>query len=345
MSTRKDVAERAGVSQAVVSYVINNSNYVSDEKRAAVLEAIRELNYHPNFVAKSLRQKKTNHFVVLAKDLRNEMSINLIYYIEKAAYNAGYFTSVTSIDTPQKASNYLSSLMGRSYDGILLISNIYSEDQINKLAESGFPIVLYQYRFYSNLSPDVSIFMPQMFEASEKAVNYLIEKHRHRIIGYLTDGDPASINEGGPWGQGFRANGYINALKSHNIHIPEDWIYFLETQSKFKDIQSGIESVIGHFKSSPCNQRPTAFFCGTDSIAAMLIFELQNNGFSVPNDVEVIGFGNTYSSTICNPLITTVDINYKQAADTILNMLIRKSSGENVSHQSLPLKFIRRYSA
>ena len=345
MSTRKEVAERAGVSQAVVSYVINNSNYVSAEKRAAVLEAIRELDYHPNYIAKSLRQRKTNHFAVLAKDLRNEMSVSLIYYLEKAAYSLGYFTSVTSIDTPQKATNYLSTLMGRSYDGILLISNIYSEDQINKLAESGFPVVLFQYRFYNNLNPGVSTFVPQMFEAAEQAVSYLIDERGHKMIGYLTDGDPEAIMEGGPWGQGFRANGYLSALKHHNIPIPEDWIYFLEMQTKYSSIRNGICMMIERFKKLPPDQRPTAFFCGTDSIAAQLIVELEYNGFSIPGDVEVIGFGNTYSSTICTPAITTIGIDYEQAADSILNMLIRKSAGEITSSQSLTLKFIKRQSA
>lgn len=345
MSTRKEVAERAGVSQAVVSYVINNSNYVSAEKRAAVLDAIRELDYHPNFIAKSLRQRKTNHFAVLAKDLRNEMSVSLIYYLEKAAYSAGYFTSVTSIDTPMKATNYLSTLMGRSYDGILLISNIYSEEQINKLAESGFPIVLFQYRFYSNLNPGVSAFVPQMFEAAEQAVGYLIEERGHKMIGYLTDGDPEAISEGGPWGQGFRANGYLSALEHHGVPVPEDWIYFLESQPKYRSIRDGICKMIQRFKELAPDQRPTAFFCGTDSIAATLIVELQCNGFSVPGNVEVIGFGDTYSSTITNPAITTIGIDYEQAAESILNMLICKAAGENVPSQTLPLKLIKRQSA
>ena len=59
MHTQKDVAKRAGVSQAIVSYVLNGSNYVGKEKRAAVLKAIEELDYHPNYTAKSLKTKKT----------------------------------------------------------------------------------------------------------------------------------------------------------------------------------------------------------------------------------------------------------------------------------------------
>ena len=64
MVTRNEVAERAGVSPSVVSYVLNNSNYVSEEKRKAVLKAVEELHYHPNYIGRSLKTKKTNILVV-----------------------------------------------------------------------------------------------------------------------------------------------------------------------------------------------------------------------------------------------------------------------------------------
>ncbi|WP_243130964.1 LacI family DNA-binding transcriptional regulator [[Clostridium] symbiosum] len=73
MATRKDVADLAGVSPAVVSYVLNKSNYVSEEKRAAVLKAVEKLNYQPNYMGRSLKNKKTNNLGLICDDIRSEL--------------------------------------------------------------------------------------------------------------------------------------------------------------------------------------------------------------------------------------------------------------------------------
>ena len=70
--TRKDVAQLAGVSETVVSYVLNNNRYVAQDKRERVLAAVEELNYHPNNIALALKGKGTNHILFICDTISNE---------------------------------------------------------------------------------------------------------------------------------------------------------------------------------------------------------------------------------------------------------------------------------
>ena len=142
MYTLKDVAARAGVSPTIVSYVLNNSNYVSAEKRAAVLKAVKELNYHINCNARGLRKKKTSNIAVITFDERSEIYSEIVYYLEQLAYREGFFISVSSINTVEKANSYLTTLMSQKYDGIIMLSNPFNPQQIRQLLDGNLPILL-----------------------------------------------------------------------------------------------------------------------------------------------------------------------------------------------------------
>ena len=88
--TRNDVAKLAGVSPAVVSYVMNNSNYVSEEKRTAVLNAVKELNYTPNIFAKSLRTNRSNQIALVGDTLQAELYGEL----SNRLFEKGYFSTL-----------------------------------------------------------------------------------------------------------------------------------------------------------------------------------------------------------------------------------------------------------
>ena len=94
MVNRNDVAKLANVSPTVVSYVLNNSNYVSKEKREAVLAAIEELQYIPNQTARNLKQRKTNQIAIVRGNQLNDMFNDLLFYMENIAYQKGYFLSL-----------------------------------------------------------------------------------------------------------------------------------------------------------------------------------------------------------------------------------------------------------
>ena len=87
--TRKDVAELAGVSETIVSYVINNNRYVSAEKRKRVLEAVETLHYRPNSIARALKGKGSSHILLIVDNVANEYFGSLIQEIDAIAYDKG----------------------------------------------------------------------------------------------------------------------------------------------------------------------------------------------------------------------------------------------------------------
>lgn len=344
MSNRNDVAKRAGVSPAVVSYVLNNSNYVSAEKREAVLRAVEELNYHPNYTARSLKEKKTRHFAMITNDIRNEIYSEITYHMELMAYEQGYNLAVSSCNF-KKAKNFMDTLLSRQYDGIFLASNVYSVEQLNELAKSRIPLVLFQYRNYENLHPKVTVMSPRMLEAVTEAVDYLVEDRGHKVIGYLGDGNPVLAGEKGPCGEGLRVNGYINSLRKHGLELKKQHVYFLEEFQEPDSHWLDVSKIIDDYLATSPGDRPTAYFSGTDMMAAKLVAEFHARGIRVPRDVEIIGCGNTHSAFICSPPLTTIALPLKDIADKVVEALILKSEGKEAPNNQFDLKFIKRDTA
>src|SRR5690625_1529141 len=92
--TRNDVAKRAGVSTATVSYVINNKGNVSEKTRTKVLEAVRELNYKPDMVARSMVTKETKQLSIILNDIANPFYSEVVLGFENMAMEKGYFVNV-----------------------------------------------------------------------------------------------------------------------------------------------------------------------------------------------------------------------------------------------------------
>lgn len=357
MPTRNDVAQLAGVSSAVVSYVLNNSNYVSAEKREAVLKAARELGYQPNFTAQSLKKHGLQQLLFLVDDIRSEILSDISYYMENYAFERGYFLSVASC-TLEKAMNYSKVFQSGQYAGVFIGSNVYTAEEMNHLASKGVVMALYQTRIYENLDPRITIIGCDMMRGAESLVDYLIQKKGHRNIGYISGfGNPTTPAETGPFGDGFRINGFINALRRHGIPVRDDMFYIVNyNQAKQVPAEIGpngekllqfielTRESVAALMSAPQERRITAFIASTDRNAAELIIMLNSLGYSVPEDMLVTGMGNTSSSTICQPGITTLDILKEEIARHAVDVLIRKINGEQPENKLFPMQLILRRS-
>ncbi|MBC7098832.1 LacI family DNA-binding transcriptional regulator, partial [Candidatus Bipolaricaulota bacterium] len=143
MATIRDVAERAGVSVATVSHVINGTRKVAPETAERVRRAMEELDYHPNAVAQSLRTRKTHVIGVVVSDITNPFFATLVRGAEDAALEAGYSIVVCNSDeTLEKENRYVQVLRRRRVDGMLLAPVGGGENPaIRKLARQGVPFV------------------------------------------------------------------------------------------------------------------------------------------------------------------------------------------------------------
>lgn len=350
MSTRDDVAKRAGVSPAVVSYVLNNSNYVSEEKRQAVLKAIKELNYHPNLYASSLKSGRSKEFLLITDDIRNDMFSEIAYYMEPVAYKSGYTLTVMSA-TQRKYDELIDAMHGHQFAGVFIFSGVIPFTKkyvrkLNQLSGMGIPIVLFM--FIQNSSPlheGITVLQTNIREAVSRAVDYLIEEKHHKIIAYLGDGDPMASGESEPFGDGLRVNGYIDALRRHGLVPRKDLVFFLD-QFKYEDRKYlNTEGVVdAYFKLAP-EDRPTAFFVNSDELAATLMKAFKKRGIQTPDDIQIIGFGETLASSIVSPELTTVDLPCKEIADCAIQTLIERAAGNMPEPRSFELRLIKKGSA
>ncbi len=334
MVTRKDVAKRAGVSPAVVSYVLNHSNYVSSEKTEAVLKAVKELHYTPNYMARSLKTKRTFHFAFIGDDVRNELYTEIAYYMEEYSYEKGYTISLCSSRTDN---SFLNALISRQYDGIFLASNLYSTDQLNYIASKNRALVFYQTRDYENLDPHIAIVSADYYDGTKQAMRYLLQKG-HKHIAYIPPyrfslHDVAFTRD-------YRMKAYVQSLQEYGISINQTLICL--------DIQD--ENALFQFMSQmlsikETDKRPTAFLIGNDYLATQVIKYLKILNISVPKDMEIIGMDNTMSARIGTPELTTIDVPKKAVACQVVDTIIQRIKGEDVENAYLPTKLVIRESA
>lgn len=117
--TRKDVARRAGVSEASVSYVLNKSRGVSPEITKKVWDAVKELNYTADMVARSMTKNETRQLAVLANDLSNPYFAEIITGFENAAIDNNYLVSICTAQ--REIENYIRRLIAQRIDGVFVV--------------------------------------------------------------------------------------------------------------------------------------------------------------------------------------------------------------------------------
>ena len=173
--TRDDVAKLAGVSPAVVSYVINQTKFVSEEKTQAVRRAIEELQYRPNLHARSLKTNKSMQSAFVCDNLRN----NWLEIAEQKFFDRGYFVSHCY---SRDGDEFIQTLIEGRFDGVFMLSNRYTAAQLNQIAGAGIPVVLYKTRDYSFLESNIVTVAPDIYSGVEKTVNYLVFRGHKRIL-------------------------------------------------------------------------------------------------------------------------------------------------------------------
>ena len=126
--TRKDVAKLANVSEATVSYVLNNKKHVTPEVKQRILDAAKELNYHPNLLARSMTTKKTKHIAMLVNNINNPHYSSILSGVQSVAEIEGYIVSLCSVDREPK--DTIGKLISRGIDGIIIALPFSAEFQL-----------------------------------------------------------------------------------------------------------------------------------------------------------------------------------------------------------------------
>ena len=303
--TRKDVARLAGVSETVVSYVINNNRYVDQEKRRRVEEAIRELNYRPNTIARALKGKSTNHIVFIADQIITEHFSLLISELDKHAYDLGYMISLCSNRNSQK---FISDIISRRYDGIIISSISFPSEYIQQLIDARIPVVLLANRDYSEIR-GAGLIHNGLYEGAKAVVRYLAEKGRRNIIyidRYSRRGHFSDYND-------LRYRGFIEEMEALGLsRDPAGQVI-----AGCADPGEVAGAVTAYLEQHPVD----AIFGRNDKVACIAMQAAQQLGRRVPEDIAVAGFDNSTMSQYTSPPITSMEIQREGIAKSAVEML------------------------
>ncbi|ASA23857.1 LacI family DNA-binding transcriptional regulator [Paenibacillus donghaensis] len=313
----KDIAAKAKVSIATVSYVLNGTRNVRPDTRHRVVEAIKELNYKPNDIAKSLKLNRTNTIGVIAEDVtvfnapeiidgindfgdRHDLHILLV----NLRLNKRIGRNFADIESYRKyAADAVSELLSKQVDGIIYIG-VHTRDLTGLIDADGKPIV-YTYGYTRD---DISIQYNDE-QASYQAMSHLIAKGHSRIaiISGLMDSIPSRQ----------RLNGYYRAITDFQLPFDPllikmgDW----ERESGFR--------LTGELLSLP--EPPTAILSMNDVMVVGVLQAADERGIKVPEQLSVMGFDNREFSDYLRPRITTMelplhDMGY-QAIESLYNVI------------------------
>jgi LacI family transcriptional regulator/LacI family repressor for deo operon, udp, cdd, tsx, nupC, and nupG len=304
-----EVAEKAGVSIATVSRVVNNSPNVNPLTRDKVQKAIKELKYRPNRVAKRLRNRNApgNLIGALIPDIQNPFYVEVFRGIEDVAYNNNYAIIMCNFDQDeQKAKLYLDILQSESIDGLIAApTNVHDQNVIN-LVKAGLPIVCVDRGL---MDVDVDVVVVENREGAYSAVDYLA-KRGYRRIAYISGLPQIPSSQ-------LREQGYLEALRANNLPADPGLVRY------------GDSSHISGVKL--CNELldlkdpPDAIFAGNNLITLGALETIHNRDLKIPGDVAIIGFDDMHWAISLNPPLTAVrqpayEIGRKAAEQLILRI-------------------------
>ncbi|WP_239619100.1 LacI family DNA-binding transcriptional regulator [Cohnella mopanensis] len=287
--TIKDVAKLANVSISTVSRVMNAPDTVVKSKKTRVLDAIEELKYKPNALARGLIYKKTHTLGVVIPDIRNAYYADIIRGMEDASKKLGYSLIICNTDSDRnRLFSYLNTFYEKQVDGILYTSNPIYPDYYKELQRLNMPVVLVSTHSMEYELPSVKIDDEQ---AAYDAIKFLIDSG-HRNIGMISFDLSDSI-------AGMtRYQGFVRAMREYNLEFSKDNICFINEFDH--DPYAAAEEL---FKKAP---DVTAIFTASDILAIGLMSYLHENKIRVPEDISVIGFDNIRMSRTSIPKLTTI---------------------------------------
>ncbi len=327
MPTIRDVADAAQVSTSTVSHVINETRYVSPATRQRVLQAMAELKYSPNRLARSLRSSESMTLGVLLPNSANPYFAEILLGIEAACFDLGYNIIMGNAnDDRDRELAYLQVLISRQVDGILLISTGAYNESVALLASHETPVVMV------DRSADIPT-VDEIFTANKDggllATNYLLQLG-HRRIGCITG--PSFLTPSAE-----RVAGYYEALELAGIPVQDE----LVVTGNFQH-ESGYQACRRLLQLTP---PPTAIFACNDLMAVGALCAIHEAGLRVPDDVSVIGYDDIPLADYTVPRLTTIAQPARQIGRMAVEQLVarlKKAHDAPPRQEVLPVSLVER---
>lgn len=325
--TRADVAKMAGVSETVVSYVINNNRYVAMDKRKRVEEAVRALNYRPNNIARALKGKQSNQILFIADHITNEYFASIVSEMDKYAYNSGYLISLCA---NRNTEEFVSRVISRQYDGIIVSSASFPAEYVEQFTQAGIPVVVFRRLRHQKTIEQVAYLGTGLYTGARSAVNHLIQKGCRNIVyidrisarGHISPPDDV------------RFSGFVDEMEANGCLVgPENIICGCRSQEELE------EEVKRRLRTG---SQVDGIFGRNDMIACIAMTAAVQIGLRVPEDIKVIGFDDSSISRFCSPKLSTISLKKTEIAKTTMDMLTQMIGGSQPENVDFDTTLIER---
>lgn len=286
MATIRDVAKRAGVSSATVSHTINGTRHVEPVTRERVLEAISEIGYRPNYLARGLRNRRTGTIGLIIPDNTNPFFAEMARSIEDSGFERGYNVMLCNSDrSAKKEASYVEVLLAKQVDGLILASSNAKPELVRQLRKSGVPAVLIPGELGDF---EIDMLMTDDFEAGKLAGEHLLALGHRRIVA-ISGPRTTSASAG-------RLAGFESVLADAGIApvavARGDFRAERGRDAMAELLDSGLDF--------------SAVFAANDLTAIGALQTLRERRIAVPDELSLMGFDGMQLSDLVSPRLTTI---------------------------------------
>jgi DNA-binding LacI/PurR family transcriptional regulator len=291
--TIKDIAKALGISTSTVSRALRDSYEISPETKQLVLDCAEKLNYRPNPIALSLKERKSRSIGVVVCEIANNFFSQVINGIESIAYDRGYNVIISQTrESYEREVMDLQYLASRSVDGLLISLSTETNDltHLKGLHAKGLPIV-----FFDRITEEINTHkvIVDNFKGAFEATEHLIN-NGHRRIAVISNSEFLSITHE-------RVAGYREAFIRNGIQIDEDYVqHCFYGGMIFEEIEDAVNKLF------TLRNKPEAIFTTSDKLTTGCLKTLKRRGLKVPHDVSLVGFSNSDIAELIDPPLTVV---------------------------------------
>jgi len=291
--TIKDIAKATNLSASTVSRALRDSSEISEETKRVVLEYAEKLNYNPNPIAQSLKERRSRTIGVVVCEIANSFFSQTINGIESIAGNNGYNVIISqSRESYEKELLSLKYLTSRSVDGLIVTISTETKDTsfLQDLHRKGMPIV-----FFDRIVEEINTHkvIVDNFNGAYQATEHLIKSGCKKIA--LISNDPSlSIAKD-------RLAGYQSALLDYGISYHDSMVRYCEQGGmNATEINTAMDSLLSE------KNKPDGIFTASDKITSHVLRNLHEKNIKIPEEISLVGFSNSEVTDLFAPSLTVV---------------------------------------
>jgi len=325
--TMSDVARAAGVSQAAVSYVLNNSGEISGPVKKRVLDAAEQMGYIRNSVARNLKLKRSNTIGIIVPDVTNSFYSEVIKYTEKIIRERGHFTFICiTMHDAELEDWYITSLIEQKVAGVVVGYGLANTQLLRKFVSYNVPFVVLDDDLQME-HIETSCVLTNNIKGSFLAVQQFVSLGISDIAFCSESTFNKALKE--------RYEGFMQAINDFSLQKHLQHVYIAPS-----DIDQSDKIALGYRAAEEilAKSNPRGIFATNDEMAIGVIRKLKESGIRIPEDIAVVGYDNVPLSAIISPTLTTINQPVSTMCIQGANMLQDLMSGKENPRRSIMLE-------